>query len=39
MPRTYQHLSAEERGVIMAEQQRGTSNAGIARMLGRSPRY
>lgn len=37
MPRTYQHLSAEERGVIMAEQQRGTSNAGIARLLGRSP--
>jgi len=37
MPRTYHHLTAEERGVIMAEQQRGTSNAGIARMLGRSP--
>jgi len=31
----YSHLSAEERGLIMAERQRGTSGAQIARMLGR----
>ena len=37
MSRTYQHLSAEERGVIMAERQRGSSMSSIARLLGRSP--
>ena len=37
MPRTYNHLSPEERGVIMSERQRGSSNASIARLLGRSP--
>ena len=37
MPRTYQHLSAEERGVIMAERQRGNSMSAIARLLGRAP--
>lgn len=37
MPKTYQHLSAEERGVIMAERQRGNSMSAIAHLLGRSP--
>jgi len=37
MPKTYSHLSAEERGLIMAEHLRGSSNAAIAPMLGRSP--
>lgn len=36
MARTYRHLSAEERGLIMAETLRGNSGAAIARMLGRS---
>jgi len=35
MERTYTHLSAEERGLIMAERLRGTSGGQIARMLGR----
>jgi|SRR5690625_624205 len=33
---TYTHLTAEERGLIMAERQRGSSGAAIARLLGRS---
>ena len=37
MEKHYTHLSAEERGLIMAERHRGTSGAKIARMLGRSP--
>ena len=36
-PRTYQHLSPEERAVIMIERQRQTSLRGIARLLQRSP--
>jgi len=35
--RTYHHLSAEERAVIMIEHQDGTSARRIARRLGRSP--
>lgn len=35
MERNYTHLSAEERGLIMAERLRGTPGAQIARMLGR----
>lgn len=37
MARAYTHLSAEERGLIMAETLRGSTGAAIARMLGRSP--
>ena len=37
MPRTYHHLSAEERAVLMIEHQNGTSLRAIARGLGRSP--
>ncbi|TCT26096.1 helix-turn-helix domain-containing protein [Thermomonas haemolytica] len=37
MARTYTHLSAEERGLIMAETLRGSAGVAIARMLGRSP--
>jgi len=37
MAKTYTHLSAEERGLIMAERLRGSSNAAIARLLARSP--
>ena len=33
----YRHLSADERGLIMAERHRGTSGVEIARMLGCSP--
>lgn len=33
---TYTHLTAEERGLIMAEHQRGSSGAAIARLPGRS---
>lgn len=36
-PRTYRHLSAEERAVIMIEHQDGRSVRAIARRLGRSP--
>ena len=36
-PRTYHHLSAEERAVIMIEHQGGRSVRAIARRLGRSP--
>lgn len=36
MGRHYSHLSAEERGLIMAESARGASGASIARLLGRS---
>ncbi|AUN94476.1 IS30 family transposase [Pseudazoarcus pumilus] len=35
MQRNYTHLSAEERGLIMAERLRGSSGAHIARILGR----
>ena len=36
MSRTYQHLSPEERAVIMIERQNGSSLRGIALRLGRS---
>lgn len=32
----YTHLTAEERGLIMAEHQRGSTGAAVARLLGRS---
>lgn len=35
MQKNYTHLSAEDRGLIMAERLRGSSGAHIARMLGR----
>jgi len=37
MDRHYNHLSAEERGVIQAESRRGATGVAIARLLGRSP--
>lgn len=37
MSRTYHHLSAEERALIMIERQNGSSLRSIARRLGRSP--
>jgi IS30 family transposase len=37
MPRTYHHLSAEDRVVLMIERQNGSSLRSIARRLGRSP--
>lgn len=37
MPRTYHHLSPEDRAVIMIERQNGSSLRSIARRLGRSP--
>ncbi|MGY5942182.1 helix-turn-helix domain-containing protein [Stenotrophomonas forensis] len=35
--RTYHHLSAEKRAVIMIERQDGASMRSIVRCLGRSP--
>ena len=37
MDKHYNHLTAEERGVIQAERQRGTTGVAIAQLLGRSP--
>ncbi len=37
MSRTYHHLSAEERALMMIERQNGSSLRSIARRLGRSP--
>lgn len=37
MTRTYQQLSAEERGVIMAMKEQASSARAIAKVLGRSP--
>lgn len=37
MERQYEHLSAEERGVIMAMRTQGSSVRAVARTLGRSP--
>ncbi|WP_414675069.1 helix-turn-helix domain-containing protein, partial [Luteibacter sp.] len=37
MPRTYHHLCAEERALIMIERQNGSSLRHIAARLGRSP--
>jgi len=37
MDRKSKHLNSEERGVIFAEHQRGNSQQGIGRLLGRPP--
>ncbi len=37
MDRRYKHLSSEERGVILAEHRRGSTNRAIGLLLGRTP--